>query len=532
MIVRRVEFAGAVGAMNQEPPGTLPQVAFAGRSNVGKSSLINRLLGRPRKRIARVSGVPGKTRELNFYRVNDAFFLVDLPGIGYARAPAAAREAWSRLVRAYLSESEALRGVAYLVDSRHPPMDADREFVGWLADRGVPALVVLTKVDKLKARERERGLAKRACGALGVDEEQIVATSARTGEGKEEVLAAVAALLDEADATPPADEATQAPGRSDAASQDDAGAVLSAARATRAPGTGPAALLDEVRATPPGAKSTQAPGRNDAALLDEVRAAPPADEARTAGRKQTADAGQPTGNVAAPPASACRPRPTGLGAGLLAAGWLAACAPAAAPGTVTPATAPEQGAIEPFSTEPQPRSRAGSLRQDQISVRVSAGPLSIEVTPLDDWTLDAAAPDTKARLGRIRDARRNDALRRSAASSPALFLVSFSTIRDGMQFQPEDLHVIANGLRERPLAILPVTPGWGSHRLRQQSNAMALYVYEAIDLKREFAVAYQQFEDASWAAKIPLIEAERARLQGREENIRPTAPWPRAEPRT
>lgn len=479
--------------MNQEAPGTLPQVAFAGRSNVGKSSLINRLLGRPRKRIARVSGVPGKTRELNFYRVNDAFFLVDLPGIGYARAPAAAREAWSRLVRAYLSDSEALRGVAYLVDSRHPPMDADREFVGWLADRGVPALVVLTKVDKLKAREREQGLAKRACGALGVDEEQIVATSARTGEGKEEVLAAVAALLDEAGATPPADDATQAPGRSDATLLDEAGTVPPAARATRAPGTGPAALLDETGATLP------------------------ADEARTTGRKQTADAEQPAGKSAAPPAATCSPRPTGLATGLLAAGWLAACAPAAAPGPAgpAPATAPEHGATEPFSTAPQPASRAGSLRQDQISVRVAAGPLSIEVTPLDDWTLDAAAPDTKERLARIRDARRNDAVLRSASSSPALFLVSFSTIRDGMQFQPEDLHVIANGLREHPLAILPVTPGWGSHRLRQQSNAVALYVYEAIDLKREFAVAYQQFEDASWATKIPLIEAERARLQGR-----------------
>lgn len=491
MIVRRVEFAGAVGTMDQEPPGTLPQVAFAGRSNVGKSSLINRLLGRPRKRIARVSGVPGKTRELNFYRVNDAFFVVDLPGIGYARAPAAAREAWSRLVHAYLSDSEALRGVAYLVDSRHPPMDADREFVGWLADRGVPALVVLTKVDKLKARERERGLAKRACGALGVDEEQIVATSARTGEGKEEVLAAVAALLDDAGAAPPADDATQAPGRSVGALLDGAGATPPAARATRAAGTGPAALLDETGATLP------------------------ADEARTNGRKQTADAEQSAGKSAAPPAATCSPRPSGLATGLLAAGWLAACAPAAAPGGATPATAPEQETPAPFSTAPQPASRAGSLRQDQISVRVAAGPLSIEVTPLDDWALDAAAPDTKARLARIRDARRNDALRRSASSSPALFLVSFSTIRDGMQFQPEDLHVIANGLREHPLAILPVTPGWGSHRLRQQSNAVALYVYEAIDLKREFAVAYQQFEDASWATKIPLIEAERARLQGR-----------------
>lgn len=444
MIVRRVEFAGAVGAMGQEPPGALPQVAFAGRSNVGKSSLINRLLGRPRKRIARVSGVPGKTQELNFYRVNDAFFLVDLPGIGYARAPAAAREAWTRLVRAYLSESEALRGVAYLVDSRHLPMDADREFVGWLAGRGVPALVVLTKVDKLKARERERGLAKRVCGALSVDEEQVVATSARTGEGKEEVLAAVAALLDDAGATPPA-------------------------------------------------------GKE-----------------RTTGGKQTAGAGQATvGKAAAPSAAARRPR-SGLGTGLLAAGWLAACAPAASPGVATPATAPEPRAGARPCAAAQLGPPAGSLRQDQISVRVAAGPLGIEVTPLDAWTLEAAAPDTKARLTRILDARRVDAVRRSAASSPALFLVSFSTIRDGVQFQPEDLHVIANGLRQRPLAVLPVTPGWGSHRLRRQSNAVALYVYEAIDLKREFAVAYQQFEDASWATKIPLIEAERARLQAGE----------------
>ncbi len=195
MIVRSVEFAGSVAAEGQPPPGGLPQVAFAGRSNVGKSSLVNRLLGRPRRKIARVSAVPGKTQTLNFYRVNDAFFLVDLPGLGYARAPVALRSSWLRLVRSYVSGSTALKGVAYLVDSRHPPMAADREFVDYLADAGVPTLVVLTKVDKLKRRERERGLAGPVCEGLGVDKEQVVGSSARTGEGTEALLEAVAELL-------------------------------------------------------------------------------------------------------------------------------------------------------------------------------------------------------------------------------------------------------------------------------------------------------------------------------------------------
>lgn len=196
VIVRSVEFAGAVANAGEPPPGGLPQVAFAGRSNVGKSSLINRLLRRPRRKIARVSAVPGKTQTLNFYRVNDAFFLVDMPGLGYAKAPAAARESWLRLVRSYVSESAALKGVAYLVDSRHPPMAADHEFVGYLAGAGVPTLVVLTKVDKLKARHREQGVAAAVCEGLGVDEEQVVGSSARTGEGMEALMEAVGALLE------------------------------------------------------------------------------------------------------------------------------------------------------------------------------------------------------------------------------------------------------------------------------------------------------------------------------------------------
>ena len=200
MVVRSVEFAGSVVSPDQPYPAALPQIAFAGRSNVGKSSLINRVLGRPRRKVARVSASPGKTQALNFYAVNGAFFLVDLPGSGYARAPRAVRDSWRTLVRSYLAGSEELRGVVYLVDCRHPPTAGDREFLDYLAETGVPTLIALTKVDKLKATEREAGVARRVTEELGVAEEQVLPTSARTGEGAGEVLDAIVALLELEDA--------------------------------------------------------------------------------------------------------------------------------------------------------------------------------------------------------------------------------------------------------------------------------------------------------------------------------------------
>lgn len=196
MIIRSVEFVGSVAAPNQPPPSRLPQVAVAGRSNVGKSSLINRLLGRPRRKVARVSARPGKTQTLNFYEVNRTFLLVDLPGSGYAKAPRAVRDSWRRLVKGYLAESEQLRGVVYLVDSRHPPTTGDLEFVEFLATTEVPVLIALTKVDKLKARERARGVPPSTLARLGVPEEQVISTSAKTGEGAGELTDAVAALLE------------------------------------------------------------------------------------------------------------------------------------------------------------------------------------------------------------------------------------------------------------------------------------------------------------------------------------------------
>lgn len=196
MIIRSVEFAGSVATTGGAFPqgGELPQVAFSGRSNVGKSSLINVLLRRTRKKVAHVSAKPGKTQTLNFYRVNGAFFLVDLPGFGYAKAPGDLREGWRKLVEWYLAETEALRGVVHLVDGRHPPSPLDLEMMEYLGDLGLPALIILTKIDRVSASRRERTL-KDAAEALGLDREQILPFSSKSGEGREALLQALEGLI-------------------------------------------------------------------------------------------------------------------------------------------------------------------------------------------------------------------------------------------------------------------------------------------------------------------------------------------------
>ena len=194
MRIRTVEYAGTIVKPGGEAPGTLPQVAFSGRSNVGKSSLINTLLQRTRKKIARVSGHPGKTQALNFYRVNDDFFLVDLPGYGYARVPEDVRDAWATLIDWYLSDSGTVRGVVHLVDARHEPTKHDLRMVGYLAEIGLPTLVVLTKMDKLK-RSAQKAAIARALEALELDDEQLLPFSSKTGEGRDTLLDALDQLL-------------------------------------------------------------------------------------------------------------------------------------------------------------------------------------------------------------------------------------------------------------------------------------------------------------------------------------------------
>ncbi|HUE76517.1 MAG TPA: ribosome biogenesis GTP-binding protein YihA/YsxC [Longimicrobiales bacterium] len=208
MKIRTVEFAGAIAGPTGTAPGPLPQVAFAGRSNVGKSSLINRLLGRTRTPIARVSGTPGKTQEINFFHVDalseqDAadfeFYLVDLPGYGYAKVPKQLRGAWKPLIEGYLKGSEQLLGVVQLIDCRHDPTPEDRSMVTFLAALGTPTLVVVTKVDKLKPAGRA-GRIESIAAALELDMDQVVPFSAQTGEGREVLLEALEALLRETQA--------------------------------------------------------------------------------------------------------------------------------------------------------------------------------------------------------------------------------------------------------------------------------------------------------------------------------------------
>jgi GTP-binding protein len=193
LVIRRLEFLGGQASpTGWKPTSELPEIAFSGRSNVGKSSLLNKLVRR--KALARVSATPGKTREINFFRVNDAFHLVDLPGYGYARVSKSAREAWRPLIEGYLRASEYLRGVVQLIDARHPPSSDDLRMMDFLASVGVPTIVVATKVDKLSKAERTQTLAALAA-QLGIEDEQLIPFSARTGEGRDELAQAVVSLL-------------------------------------------------------------------------------------------------------------------------------------------------------------------------------------------------------------------------------------------------------------------------------------------------------------------------------------------------
>ena len=191
--IREVEFAGAIGRPGQAPPADLRQVAIAGRSNVGKSSLVNAVVGR--KRIARVSGTPGKTREINFYLIDNRFFLVDLPGYGFARAPEAVRDAWRRLVEKYLTRNDRLDGLILLLDCRRGVQEPDRQLLDYVSADEIPVLVVLTKMDKLNRSGRTKAVAD-VKSQLEIPADQVVATSAQTGEGVDVLTESLLALVD------------------------------------------------------------------------------------------------------------------------------------------------------------------------------------------------------------------------------------------------------------------------------------------------------------------------------------------------
>lgn len=185
MKISRIKLVATAMAANQFPRTPYPEVAFAGRSNVGKSSLLNKLVNR--KNLAHTSSSPGKTRTINFYLVNDQFFLVDLPGYGYAQVSEEVRKKWGELIENYLRERENLKGVVLLVDARHEPTEDDRLMYDWLAYYRIPVIVVATKADKIsrgKYLPQEKVIRQK----LGLGEEvPVLFFSARTGQGREEL---------------------------------------------------------------------------------------------------------------------------------------------------------------------------------------------------------------------------------------------------------------------------------------------------------------------------------------------------------
>ena len=193
MRVTAARFESAAARPGQEPPQGPPEVAIAGRSNVGKSSFINALLGR--RGLARTSGTPGRTRQLNFFLVNERFRMVDLPGYGFAVGPERERVSWGPLVETYLRERATLRGVVVLVDARRGLGGEEIELLGFLADVGRPAVLVATKIDKLGRGAATTTLRKLA-GAAGAAV-PVVGFSARTGDGRDRVWRHLAAWVDD-----------------------------------------------------------------------------------------------------------------------------------------------------------------------------------------------------------------------------------------------------------------------------------------------------------------------------------------------
>jgi GTP-binding protein len=189
---QQVLFLTAAVRPDQFPPGRLPEVAVVGRSNVGKSSLINALVGR--KGLARTSQTPGKTQLIHFYQVEERFLLVDLPGYGFARVPETIRKRWRPMVEGYLTVRDSLRLVVFLLDIRRVPNEGDLQLRGWLSDRGIPTCFVATKADKL-SRGARFAQARQIALTLGIAAEEILLFSVLEREGQRTLWARIAGAV-------------------------------------------------------------------------------------------------------------------------------------------------------------------------------------------------------------------------------------------------------------------------------------------------------------------------------------------------
>ena len=191
MTIKSLELETVCGITSKIPDNQLSEFAFAGKSNVGKSSLINALMNR--KSYARTSSQPGKTQTINFYNINDEVYLVDLPGYGYAKVSQSEKEKWGRMIESYLKKSKVLRQVFLLVDIRHKPSANDKQMYDWICHNGYEPVIIATKLDKLKRSQVAKSLKEIRIG-LGLPKEgKILPFSAETKQGRDEIWA----LIDE-----------------------------------------------------------------------------------------------------------------------------------------------------------------------------------------------------------------------------------------------------------------------------------------------------------------------------------------------
>lgn len=193
MIVKKAELEAIAAAPKQYPQADLKEIAFAGRSNVGKSSLLNLLTNR--RSLARVSGNPGKTRTINFYRINDAFRIVDLPGYGYARVSKSESESWGKMMETYLSGRKNLVKVVQLVDIRHEPSAQDRQMYEYLQYYGLDGIVVATKADKVSRNELQKCMSVIRKSLQMKPEDVIIPVSALKRTGNDKVMEVISELL-------------------------------------------------------------------------------------------------------------------------------------------------------------------------------------------------------------------------------------------------------------------------------------------------------------------------------------------------
>jgi len=183
--VKNATYVKSVNSVADLPEVRFPEIAFAGRSNVGKSSVLNKLANI--RNLAKISHTPGKTRQINFFLINKNFHFVDLPGYGYAKVSKSMKDSWGKLIEEYLKKSQNLKGVVLLIDARHEPFEADLQLLEWLDFYQREKLVVLTKIDQI-SRSALLLNVKKTSKILNLNSDSLVLFSAKTGEGKEKIL--------------------------------------------------------------------------------------------------------------------------------------------------------------------------------------------------------------------------------------------------------------------------------------------------------------------------------------------------------